>query len=289
MIRRTLKYYRQLSAEVPGLRAVTVSHPGQLSAAQELHARIYRAADYVVDADLTTGPVRIGPRKDPYQAHAQYFCVQGMRAGAPHTVAAVRIITADPGQGLGSFPAYTTQQLYPEYRRLLEEADPAACGEISALVREPGVSGKAALMLYRAVWHYSLQRRYALLLVCCDTRLYQRCKMIFGASWIRIGPDGSIWNHRVVPVMIHIPSSLDEALTLSRVNPVKRRVKMKALEFFVRGLPDDVVLPAHRAKLSRYRLDTAAPELAAGRLRRRAGHDAHAQIADLVDAQAVDP
>ncbi len=260
MIKQTLKYYRQLSTEVPGLRTVIVNRPEQLSAAKELHARTYHALGYVTDADLTIDGLRIGPDKDPYQAHAQYFSVQGLRDGTPSTVATVRIIRADPGQGLESFPAYVTQELYPKYRRLLEELDPAACGEISALAREPGMSGKAALMLYRAVWHYSLDRRYELLLVACDTRLYRRCKMIFGASWNRIGPDGDIWNHPVVPVMIDIPNSLEEALKLSRLNPVKRRIKKKALEFFLRGLPEEAILPSHRAKLDRYRLETVARE-----------------------------
>lgn len=260
MIRRTLKYYRQLSTEVPGLRTVIVRQPEQLTAAKELHARIYRALGFVTDADLTSDGLRIGPGKDPYQAHAQYFSVQGFRDGTLRTVATVRIINADPGQGLKSLPVYVTQELYPEYRRLLEEADPAACGEISALVRQPDVSGKAALMLYRAVWHYSLSQRYELLLVACDAKLYPRCKMIFGASWNRIGPDGDIWNHHVVPVMIDIPNSLDEALKLSRVNPVKRRIKMKALEFFLRGLPDEAVLPVHRERLDRYRLETVPQE-----------------------------
>ena len=65
-------------------------------------------------------------------------------------------------------------------------------------------------------------------------------------------------NIRVIPVMIDIRHSLDAALTLSRVNPLKRRIKLKALQFFVRGLPEEVILPAHRARLDRYRLQTAA-------------------------------
>jgi hypothetical protein len=260
VIKQTLKYYRQLNTEVPGLRTIIVEQPAQLSAAQELHARIYRALGYATEADLTSDGLCIGPGKDPWQAHAQYFSVQGSQDGTPRTVAAARIIQADPGQGIKSFPTYVTQDLYPEYRLRLEGLDPAACGEISALVREPGVSGKAALMLYRAIWHYALGQRYELLLVGCDTRLYQRCKMIFGASWNRIGADGEMWNSPVVPVMIDIPNSLDEALKLSRVNPVKRRIKMKALEFFLRGLPEEAVLPSHRERLDRYRLETAAAE-----------------------------
>lgn len=260
MIRQTLKYYRQLNTELPGMRTVIVERPEQLSAAQELHARTYRELGYATDADLTGDGLRIGPDKDPHQAHAQYFSVEGPRGGALRTVAACRVIQADPGQGLQSFPTYVTQELYPEYRRLIEGLDPAACGEISALVREPGVSGKAALMLYRAVWHYSLRQRYELLLVGCDTRLYSRCKMIFGASWSRIGPDGELWDSPVVPVMIDIPNSLHEALKLSRVNPVKRRIKMKALEFFLRGLPEEAIRPEHRPRLDRYRLETATRE-----------------------------
>jgi hypothetical protein len=260
VIKETLKYYRQLNTEIPGLRTIIVERPEQLSAAKELHARRYRALGYATETDLTGDGLRIGSDKDPHQAHAQYFSVQSVQDGTPRTVAACRVINADPGQGLGSFPTYVTQELYPKYRRLIEGLDPAACGEISALVREPGVSGKAALMLYRAVWHYSLAHRYELLLVGCDTRLYPRCKMIFGASWMRIGPDGALWDSPVVPVMIDIQNSVDEALKLSRVNPVKRRIKMKALEFFLRGLPEQAVLPAHRAKLDRYRLQTVAGE-----------------------------
>jgi hypothetical protein len=260
VIRQMLKYYQQLNTEIPGLQAVMADGPGQLSAAKELHARTYRALGYVTDADLASDGMSIGLAEDPHQAHAQYFSVQQLGDGAPRTVAAVRIIYADPAQGLRSFPTYVHQQLYPEYRSLLEGLDPAACGEISALVREPGVSGKAALMLYRAVWHYSLDRGYARLLVCCDARLYRRCKIIFGASWMRVGPDGYRKDHPVVPVMIDIPNSLEEALKLSRVNPVRRRIKMRALEFFLRGLPDEAVRSSHRAKLDRYRLETAARE-----------------------------
>jgi hypothetical protein len=87
VIRRTLKYYRQLNTEVPGLRAVIVTRPEQLAAAKELHARIYRALDFVTDADLTRDGLRIGPDKDPYQAHAQYFSVEGVRDGGLRTVA----------------------------------------------------------------------------------------------------------------------------------------------------------------------------------------------------------
>jgi hypothetical protein len=260
VIKRTLKYYRQLNTEAPGLQTVIVEDPEQLRAAKELHARVYRALGIVSDADLTSDGLQIGPDEDPHQSHAQYFSVQGIRDGSPHTLAAVRIIYADPGKGLESFPTYVNQRFYPNYRRLLETLDPATCGEISAFVREPGVTGKATLMLYRAMWHYSLDQGYAGLLVSCDARLHRRCKMIFGAAWMRIGPDGYSRNVRVVPVMVDVPNSLDEALRLSRVNPVKRRVKMKALEFFVRGLPDEAILPSHRAKLDRYRLETVAQE-----------------------------
>lgn len=259
MIKRTLKYYRQLDAEIPSLRAVVVSDPDALSAAKELHARTYRRLG-VVPAEALTSDGHIAVTADPFQAHAQYFSVQDFRDGEPRTVAAVRVILADQGSGLDSFPFFHEGwTLYPRYRRLLETLDPAACGEISALVREPAASGKAALMLYRAVWHYALSQRYECLLVLCNARLDRRCKIIFGKSWIRVGPpafDRSM-NVREIPVMIDIRGSLDEALTLSRVNPLKRRIKRKALRFFLRGLPDDVILPAHRVRLDRFRLQTA--------------------------------
>ena len=274
MIKQTLKYYRQLNAEVPGLRTVVVTHPEELSAAKELHARTYRALDLVTEAELTSDGLYIGADADPHQQHAKYFSVQELRDGDPITVAAVRIIYAEPGKGLASFPTYVSWALYPEYQSLLEGLDPASCGEISALVREPGVSGKVTLMLYRAIWHYSLEQRYARLLVSCDARLYGRCKMIFGASWMRAGPGGYDRNVRMVPVVVDVSSSLDEALKLSKVNPVKRRVKLRALEFFLRGLPEKSVLPSHRAKLDRYRLETTAPEVA-GEPSSRAGRDAH--------------
>jgi hypothetical protein len=175
-------------------------------------------------------------------------------------VATVRIINALPGKGLESLPTYANQVLNPDCRRLLEALDPAKCGEISALVRDRGVSGKATLMLYRSIWHYALDHGYSRLLVSCDARLYRRCKMIFGRAWMRAGPDGYSRSVRVVPVVIDIPNSLDEALRLSRINPVKRRVKAKALQFFLRGLPEQAVAPGHRARIDRYRIEQAAAE-----------------------------
>lgn len=259
MIKQTLKYYRQLDAEVPSLRAAVVSDPDALSAAKKLHARTYLRVG-IQPAEAITTDGHIGLAFDPYQTHAQYFSVQDFRDGEPRTVAAVRVILAEPESGFDSFPLFREKpQLHPRHRRLLEAADPAACGEISALVREPGTNGKAALMLYRAVWHYALSQRHAYLLVLCDARLYRRCKIIFGRSWIRVGPGFRLTNIRVIPVIIDVRGSLDEALTLSRVNSVKRLIKLKALRFFLRGLPEDVILPAHREKLDRYRLQTAAP------------------------------
>lgn len=261
MITQTLKYYRQLAAEVPGLRTVVVSDPDALSAAKELHARTYLRVG-IQPAEAITSDGHLGLAADPYQAHAQYFSVQDCRAGAPRTVAAARVIFADRGSGLDSFPFFREgREVYPRFRSLLEAVDPAAFGEISALVREPGTNGKAALMLYRAVWHYALCQRYEYLLVLCKARLYRRCKVIFGESWIRVGPSYTrLANIREIPVVIDIRGSMDEALTVSRVNPVKRRVKLKALQFFLRGLPDDVILPAHRVKLDRYRLETASAQ-----------------------------
>jgi hypothetical protein len=260
VIKQTLKYYRQLATVVPCLRTVIVSDPDALGAAKELHARTYRRLGLAPAEALTSDGRHIGLAFDPYQTHAQYFSVQDSRDGRPRTVAAVRVIFADPGSGFDSFPLFREgRTLYPRYRNLLEALDPAACGEISGLVREPEASGKAALMLYRAVWHYALSQRYECLLVLCKAPLYRRCKIIFGQSWIRVGPSyHRMMNVREIPVMIDVRRSLDEALTLSRVNPVKRRIKLKALQFFLRGLPEDVILPAHRVKLDRYRLQTAA-------------------------------
>lgn len=258
MINRTLKYYRQLAAEVPSLRTVVVSEPDALSAAKELHARTYLRRGMVPAEALTSDGRQIGLAYDPYQAHAQYFSVEEFRDGEPRTVAAARVIVADRDCGLDSFRFFHERRtLYPRYRRQLETLDPAACGEISALVREPGTNGKAALMLYRAVWHYALSQGYEYLLVSCNAGLYRRCKIIFGRSWIRVGPSYQRFaNVREIPVVIDIRGSLADALRLSRLNPVQRHIKLKALQFFVRGLPRDVIGPGHRNKLDRYRLQT---------------------------------
>lgn len=235
-VRRALKYYRQLNAALPGTETVLVEQPDHLRAAKLLHAQTYVRLGIVTETDLTADGC-IGPDEDPAQNHAQYFIVQGLKDGAPHVFAAVRIIYADPGKGLASFPAYATQQFYPDQRKLLESLDVADVGEISALVREPGVSAMTTLMLYRAIWHYALAQGYVRLLVSCDARLHQRCKMIFGEAWMRAGPDGSMRGVQVVPVLVNIPASLDEAHKLSRTNPVKRFVKRRALKFFLDGLP----------------------------------------------------
>jgi hypothetical protein len=247
MIRRTLKYYRQLNTVLPGMETVLVERPDQLGAAKLLHARSYVRLGIVTEADLTPDGY-IGPDEDPEQDHAQYFIVHGLEDGAPHACAAVRIIYADPDKGLASFPTYVTQQFYTDQRKLLESLDVANIGEISALVREQGVSAMTTLMLYRAIWHHALARGYVRLLVSCDARLHQRCKMIFGKAWMRAGPDGTMRGVQVVPVLVNIPSSLDEALKLSRINPVKRLVKRRALKFFLDGLPPVRTLTDARGK-----------------------------------------
>jgi hypothetical protein len=254
VIMRTLKYYGQLQAEVPNLRAVVISDPDALSAAKQLHAQTYLRVG-IQPPESITSDGHIGLAADPYQTHAQYFGVLDVSDGRDRTVAAARVIYAEPDRRLDSFPFFhEKRQLYPRYRDLLEAADPAACGEISALVREPGTNGKAALMLYRAIWHYALSQHYDYLVVQCKARLYRRCKMIFGESWIRVGPDyRRPPDIREIPVIIDIRNSLDTALTLSRVNPVKRHIKRKALPFFLRGLPEEVIHPAHRPALDRYR------------------------------------
>jgi hypothetical protein len=251
---QTLKYYSQLQAEVPSLRTVVISDPDALSAAKELHARTYLRVG-IQPPEAITSDGHIGLAADPYQTHAQYFSVRDLGDGADRTVAAARVIYAEPDRGLDSFPFFhEKRELFPRYRDLLEAADPAACGEISALVREPGTNGKAALMLYRAIWHYALTEHYDYLLVLCKARLYRRCKMIFGESWIRVGPDyRRLANIREIPVIIDIRGSLDAALTLSRMNPMKRQIKLKALPFFLRGLPEEAILPSHQPKLARYR------------------------------------
>lgn len=254
MIKQALRYYQQLDAEIPGLRTVVVSEPDGLRAAKELHARTYRRLG-MVPAEALTSDGHIGLAEDSYQAHAQYFSVLELEAGGTRTVAAARVIHADPASGLDSFRFFRERRtLYPRYARLLEALDPAACGEISALVREPGTSGKAALMLYRSIWHYALSQRYEYLLVLCKAGLYRRCEIIFGKSWIRVGPGYDRQpNVREIPVIIDVAGSLDEALTLSRLNPVRRIIKRKALRFFLLGLPEDVIQLRHRAKLDRYR------------------------------------
>jgi hypothetical protein len=246
---RTLKYYRQLATEVPGPRAVVVSEPDAPHAAKEPYAHA---------ETLTSDGRYAGFAANPHRAHAQYFSVLELRDGGPRAVATVRVTYVNPDSGFDSFPYYDRRALSPKYRKLLDAADPAACGEISGLVRKPAVSGKAALMLYRAVWHYALSRRYEYLLMSYNASLYRRCKIIFGKSWIKAGPRDYSKNISEIPVMIDVRGSLDAALTLSHVNPLKRHIQLKALQFFLSGLPEDVILPAHRVKLNRYRLRTAA-------------------------------
>lgn len=234
--KRLYLYAKLLRAEPDDLRAHSVTEKALLKQAQLLHAQVYRAHGYITDQDLTQSGL-IDHREDPYQDHAQYFAVERQIDGKWRLIAASRLILSHKTKQHQSFQTYIHQTLTPQAKALVESSDPSRIAEVSALVKVPGQSLAAALMLYRAMWHYALAHDHELWLMSCDLRLYQRLKLLFGSALTKAGDIRYFKGHNIVPLLLRVDQSLDGLTTRKRWSlPPRRLLRRRLLAFMLRGL-----------------------------------------------------
>lgn len=221
-----------------------------LTEAQRLHAAVYLSKAYIKQHEVDENGL-IDEALDPYRYHSLYFCVTHRSGGRQKVVAAARQIMPHQG-GHQSFPTFEKLNLDATGRQIIASFDPAQCVEISALVKLKGVSSYATLLLYRAMWQYSLLQGHKVWIMACDADFYPRLRMLFGETFTEIGPPEFYLGSMVVPAMLEVDRSLERLMARQReLNPVSARFKAELIRFLVRGLPPETLPVRHRHKLKR--------------------------------------
>jgi len=237
--RKLLAYLKILQSDPAELRVSLVTQKKLLHAAQSLHAKVYLDRGYISAGDLLKSGV-ISKREDPYQSHSQYFVVERFVDNTWMVVAAARLILAREGQGHQSFQTYVHQELEPQYRSLVQALNPDLCAEVSALVKRPGESTQAVLLLYRRMWQYAVTSNRRIILMSCDVHLFDRLKFLFGPALVKVGPSNHFKGHQVVPLILEVDRSLKEIKhPRGRFNPIRYQFRRRLSSFMLRGLPPE--------------------------------------------------
>lgn len=225
--------------------------------ARRLHARTYLVRGYVADHEIDPEGF-ISPAADPYGVHARYFSVVTRTPeGTREVVAAARLIEAVSEHGHNSFQTWREQDLTPAAKELIASYPPNECAEVSALVKNKGVSTQAILLLYRALWQYSLSHNQNLWIMSCDASLLKRLTWLFGAAIEPIGEAVYFKGHTVVPVMINIPSTLNELLRVRRGPSIVTGLRRDVARFFIHNLPITALNNEQRDLAQRLKVQTS--------------------------------
>lgn len=234
-LKKYLAYSRAMkNPSVSDFQALTELTNQDILEAQRLHAEVYVARRFITP-DVVGTDGRIARHHDPYQDHSRYFVVRSL---AGDIVATARQVEARPHTGYNSFPMMKAVTLFPEAQAAIKSLDPRSCVEISALAKRRGISSTATLVLYRAMWQYSITASHSAWLIACDAAVYERLEFLFGPALGRVGEPTRYMGSLVVPAILDISSSLANMrrATGSR-NPLKNRLRRRLINFFVTGLP----------------------------------------------------
>ena len=200
-------------------------------AAKKLHASVYLAKDFVSESDLEEDIIH--HRSDPHQNHAEYFVVKRRNV----VVAVARqIVYKGVGEHHESYPVLSKAIIFERSRQRIISHHPKEIVEISALVKMKGESSIVPLLLYRALWRHSYKKKHRLWIMACDVRLYERLKILFGATLTRIGQRTPYKGGDVIPVAIDLPRAYNYvrklASTSSGMRPMS--VKRRAAKFMLK-------------------------------------------------------
>jgi hypothetical protein len=231
--------------EFTGLEVLEVNNHDHLLAAKKLHAKVYLERGFVGARDVDKNDI-LTTKKDPYQGHSVYFLVIDKKT--KEVIATARQILALPGQEHESFPLVKYTSLYTKAYDMISAHDPKLCVEISGLAKKRGASKLAPLLLYRAMWHYSLKQHHTLWLLTCDVRLFARLKLLFGPAILRVGRTNFYLGSDVVPAVLKVQSGVTELRhSLITSTPVARALRRRVTRFLIKGLPVDA-LNAHEKR-----------------------------------------
>jgi N-acyl-L-homoserine lactone synthetase len=215
--------------------------------AKRLHASTYLVRGYVAGHEIDPDGF-ISLQADPYGAHARYFSVvRTSPEGKREVVAAARLIEAHLDLGYDSFQTWREQDLTPDAKARISAFFPDECAEVSALVKSSGVSTQAVLLLYRALWQYSLINGQKLWIMSCDESLLKRLMWLFGPAIQSIGEPVYFKGHTIVPIIINIPQSLGEIMRQRKGPLMARGLRRDVARFFLHALPSEVLSPSQRS------------------------------------------
>lgn len=208
-------YVRLFSAPEANLpyevQIVTENEPDLLQQAKELHAATYLRKGFVEIGETINNVIH--KTADPHQDHATYFVV--LRKGKVVSTAR-QIIYKGEGPHHQSFPILENALIYERSRRRIENHPPTHIVEISALSKKYGESAIVPLVLYRCMWQHSRQHGHSLWVMACDVRLFERLKLLFGPTLVRIGKKTAYKGGDVIPVALDIAASQNYIAKLIR-------------------------------------------------------------------------
>lgn len=201
--------------------------------AKKLHANVYLSLGFVDESELFDEMIH--EESDPYQRHAEYFVVKKR----DEVVAAARqIVYKGTGEHHDSFPVLSKAIIYDRSRKRLLGYHPTEIVEISALVKKRGESSVVPLVLYRALWRYSLASQHRIWVMACDPRLYARLKILFGPAFTKIGQRTPYKGADALPVALVMDVSVKY---VQKVLGTRRwmifDLKRRAAGFMVKDLP----------------------------------------------------
>lgn len=228
-------YYRMLDKEPDNYECYQANDSEVLKEAKVLHANVYFSKGYVKPDEINEEGI-LHAEGDPYQKFAHYFVVR--RVDTQKVVALGRLIYAPPDTVLADFQMLTHMALFEEEKpRILRHGVKHAL-EVSAVVKAPGESSLAVLLLYREMWRFSLQNKCQVWLMACNSNLFTSLKTLFGSALHQVGPRQPFRNHQFVPAMVE----LEPAYKILSRNSAPRRlfrnpVQHKLAAFFMRDLP----------------------------------------------------
>jgi hypothetical protein len=211
-------------------------------AAERLHASIYVARGYIKAGELTDDG-RLDQDVDPHKEASTYFVVKN---SSGEVVAAARQIS-----GHLNLPTYK-MDLFPNARQKLDRVAPGRLVEISGLVKVPGESSIAALMLYRAMWQYSIMQGHKVWLMACDEDFFPRLVFLFGKAVQKAGEPVHYLGSQTIPAMVDVTLSFEQLVGQTRhFNPLQRRLHQAMVKFFLHGMPVETLPVSLRQKLKR--------------------------------------
>ncbi|MBW4061069.1 hypothetical protein HJC99_00650 [Candidatus Saccharibacteria bacterium] len=240
-LKHLLRYHKiLLLGSDKSYNAAPAVRPDDDRAARQLHAKIYRELGYVTP-DGVNHLGLMTPAADPYGHKAVYFAVWSSAKTASAPVATGRIIEAAPGDDHMAFQMYNELTLSPEAVATIGSFDPSTCAEVSGLAKRRGESTVAILLLYRAMWQYSIGRHHKLWLMAVDERLFGRIQQLFGPAFQVAGEPVFFRGHTVVPAMLNLETSIDKLIRASKTgSPWQRLVRARLAAFMLHGLPNDL-------------------------------------------------